>query len=94
MHCLNAFHHLTIDHQDYTALTNYPFTLSASLPPVKVSLVDDDYSEFTESFMVNISFSDKIQSPRVSLGQDSATVKILDDDGKLSLACSFSLLFL
>ena len=49
--------------------------------PVEIPLVDDGVLELTEYFTVLLVSS----SQRVTVGQRSANVTILDDDGKLAM---------
>ena len=61
---------------------------------IRISLVNDRIYELPESFEVNVSFSDnEPPSPRVSIGQASATVIIVDDDGEFCLSIHSLLLF-
>ena len=59
---------------------------------IRIYLINDKIYEFTESFEVNLSFSDnKPPSPRVCIGQASAAVIIFDDDGKSCLSVQLNL---
>ena len=75
---------LTAADQDYTALINHQFILSdSSNKMISICLENDRIYELTESFEVNLSLSDdEPSSPRVFIGQASAEVIILDDDGQ------------
>ena len=51
--------------------------------PVKITIINDNVFELTETFLANLSFPDReALPPGVTLNQTSARVIILDNDGE------------
>ena len=70
--------------------TGYQLTLSTNAPAlISIPLINDEIFELTESFVVNLSFSDSQPAfPGVTLSQTSAIVTIFDNDGNICSHCS------
>ena len=68
---------------DFSMITDSLLTLNATCPnaTITISILNDNVLESTESFTVNLAFSGG-PVPRVILSPSTATVTILDDDGK------------
>jgi len=80
--------HLSIAPGDYGALTSFslgPFNNSVRQLTFSVSIVNDMIPENTETFIANLTVLPADQARlrnRVTVQPDSATVTILDDEGK------------
>lgn len=83
--------HVNIAGEDYVVMTTgHRLTLNSDASAlISIPLINDKIFELTESFLVNISFSDgESPVPRVTLNQASATVAIFDNDGNSVIAAT------
>ena len=82
--------HLSIAPGDYGALTDFPlgpFSNSVRQLSFNVSIVNDMIPEDDETFIANLTLlpadQARLRNNRVTVQPESATVTILDDEGKI-----------
>ena len=77
--------HLSIAPGDYGALTGFPlgpFNNSVRQLSFTVTIENDTIPENDETFIANLTLSSADQDSPVTVAPDTATVTILDDEGK------------
>ena len=58
--------------------------------PLKITIINDNVFELTETFLANLSFPEQETLPSgVMLNQTSTQVIILDNDGESLMPCAF-----
>ena len=72
--------------EDFVNTSNSVTLRTDESATIEITIINDNTFELTESFFVELSFSDQDNVPRgVTLNQSSTQVIILDNDGKFSV---------
>ena len=83
---------MIIDEQDFNLMTESPLILSTEYPndTISICILNDDKSERQEFFKISLYFKG-VSPPRVTLNPSTATVVIVDNDGRSYLHYNKSL---